>query len=471
MGRGKNRKALCIGLRVHNLKEEELITSSIGRMLQMGGLVSRMGLSFLGEQALSYFLSDSKSRQRKEDKIIQNSLRIVETLGKLRGAPMKLGQMLSLHENLLPPAAVEILRMLQKEAPVVPREAMMEVLHSELGRAFDLLASIEDVPFAAASIGQVYRAKLRDGRDAAVKIQYPGMDEIIRADLKHVRVFLSSLISLFLEADPEPMVQEMEARLVEELDYVKERANMERMSALYADSKDVIVPNTIPELSTGRVLTMEYAAGIAPEDACSDRFLSELQSQWGIVLFRNFLRQLLIHKFVHADPNLGNFAFREDGRIIVYDYGCMKDVPVHLSETYGRLAAAALADRGDLLPEILFRAGLRTVQGAHISQEFFRPYVDVAKIPLSGGEFAFPGEDLYKKIMDIGRQNFREALGLVFPPDIMFIDRTIAGHFGNLCRLRARANWRTVLEAELEAAFPGNFLFEFSGYESSDRSE
>lgn len=440
-------------------------------MLQMGGLVSRMGLSFLGEQALSYFLSDSKSKKRKEEKIILHSMRIVETLGKLRGAPMKLGQMLSLHENILPPAAVEILRMLQKEAPVVPRESMMEVLHSELGEKFALIASMEDVPFAAASIGQVYKATLRDGREAAVKIQYPGMDEIIRADLKHVRVFLSSLISLFLEADPDPMVREMEERLIEELDYVKERANMERMASIYADSKEIHVPRTIPELSTGRVLTMEYVGGIPPDEAASDRYAPELRSLWGINLFRNFIRQLLVHKFVHADPNLGNFAFREDGSIVVYDYGCMKEVPPLISETYGRLAAAVLSERGDLIPEILFRAGLRTVGGAHISQQFVQPYIDVAAEPLNVKEFQFPGSDLYMKIMEIGRKNFREALGLEFPPDIMFIDRTIVGHFGNLCRLHAAADWRAILENELEAAFPGNFLFEFSGYESSARSE
>jgi predicted unusual protein kinase regulating ubiquinone biosynthesis (AarF/ABC1/UbiB family) len=423
-------------------------TSSVGRFVKLGGLMGRVGASVLTERAVDFAMAGPTKQMRRTENLVKNAARIVETLGEMKGAAMKVGQMLSLHEGMLPPEVAEVLRDLQQEAPRVPPEVMRYELEGSLGDKVDaLFLEFDEKAYAAASIGQVHKARLHDGRRVAVKIQYPLIDEIVRADLKNLKRLLGSIFALFSDGDFEPLWAEVRDHLLEELDYEHEAQNMKKTAELYADVPEVLIPTVVDELSTKHVLTMEYLYGIRPEEACSERFSQELKNRWGQVLFDFQMRGLFQLRWLHADPNLANFAFREDGRVIVYDFGCIKRVPALMSDGYAALVRAVIDDRREAIPALLKAIGVYKTSGDPLPREICDSYVDLFGEIVHQQPYVF-GEDqeMYRKIMDLGAANWSEATDVYFPQDIIFIDRTLAGHFGNLNRLRAAGPWRDLLE-------------------------
>ena len=218
---------------------------------------------------------------------------------------------------------------------------------------------------------------------------------------------------------------------------------MRQMAELYRDVPEIVIPAVVEERSSEHVLTMEYLEGISPTEACSGRHSDELRSTWGAVLFEFMLSGLLEFRFLHADPNLANFAFLADGRVIVYDFGCMKRVPELIAAGYADLFLAALDGRTEEIPEVLHTMGVQTQDGNPLPLDLVAPYVELfSEILREDPPYTF-GEDvdLYQKLMELGMSNWSRAMDIQFPEDIIFIDRTLGGHFGNLSRLRATAAW------------------------------
>jgi predicted unusual protein kinase regulating ubiquinone biosynthesis (AarF/ABC1/UbiB family) len=430
------------------MSKNEPTTSALKRLIKIGGLMGRVGVSVAGSRLLELGRSDDARRTRRTETMMRNAQRIVETLGQMKGGAMKLGQMLSLHDGLLPPEVTQILRALQQEAPKVPAEVMELEVRGALPEFDRLFRSMEPEAFAAASIGQVHRARLADGSPVAVKIQYPLIDEIIRADLKNMRVLLQSLFHLVSDADFDPIWKEVRERLMEELDYTREAAHSKELTALYADMPQVVIPRVVDQATTNRVLTMERIEGIPPAEACSDRYDAEIKGRWGVNLFEFVLRGLLRHRVLHADPNLANFAFREDGSIVVYDHGCIKRVPAGLARGYARLMRTAIEGRPTDVPGILESIGVHREDGSLLEQELVQPYYELfAEVVRGSPPYVFgENEALYERLMELGFANWSEAADIRFPEDIVFVDRALSGHFGNLCRLRARGPWRELVD-------------------------
>ncbi len=431
---------------------DKLITSAPRRFVKLGGLVGRVGASMLGERVRDFARSDLDKKVQKTEALVRNATRIVETLGEMRGAAMKVGQMLSLHEGMLPPEVATILRSLQKKAPSVPFEVMQYEVQGQIKNYDKIFRYIEPVAFASASIGQVHRAQLRDGRRVAVKIQYPAIDHIIKADLSNLRTVFKSLLAMVSNLDFEPVWQEVRDRLLEEIDYEQEAGNLRRMAELHADIPEIVIPKVIDEASARGVLTMEFVEGIPPERACSEDFDQKLRNRWGVVLMELLLRGLFEHRFLHADPNFGNFAFLEDGRVIVYDFGCVKEPPLPLVRGYAGVIRSALAQRPADIPEILLEMGLSKAGGevpTELIESYFEIFGDILRPdpPYTFGE----DEDLYRKLFDLGMANMGMAKDFDFPKDIIFIDRSLAGHFGNLCKLQATGPWRELLSKYVTA--------------------
>ena len=432
------------------MARDEPITSAVHRFIKLGGLMGRVGASVAGSRLLEMTRSDVSKQLARTENLVRNATRIVNTLGEMKGAAMKVGQMLSLHEGLLPPEVSEVLRSLQKEAPKVPAEVMEYEVRGALKNFDELFESMEPEAFAAASIGQVHQGKLKDGRQVAVKIQYPLIDEIVKADLKSLRVLLQSLFSLVSDADFRPVWSELRDRLLEELDYTHEADNIERMIALHANVPEIVIPPVVREATTGNVLTMEFMPGISPDEACSDRFDRELKNRWGRVLFEFMLRGLLEHRFLHADPNLANFAFLPDGRVIVYDLGCVKRIPDEIADGYARLLRAGAEGRKQDFPGILLDIGVfrENKQGkTPLPLELIEPYLDLfAEILNEDPPYVFgDNEELYRDLMVLGFSHWNEATDIQFPEHMVFIDRALAGHFGNLNRLGAAGPWRELV--------------------------
>ena len=430
------------------MSQDDLITSAFGRFVKVGGLVGRVGVSVLGAQAVGLLRDGPTKQLKKAENMVRNAARIADTLGEMKGAAMKVGQMLSLHEGMLPPEVSAVLSVLQKEAPSVSFEVMERVLRRELENFDALFESFEPEAFAAASIGQVHRGVLKDGRQVAVKIQYPRADRMVEADLKNLKALLGNLVSLVTDIDFEPIWREVKERLFEELDYLNEAENIRRMAALHADIPEIIVPDVVHEATTRRVLTMEFVDGIPPGEAVSDRYPEHLQDQWGVTLFELALRGLFEHRFLHADPNIANFAFREDGKVAVYDYGCMKEIPEHLAAGYSNLLDSVIHNRKAAIPEVLRDMGICKEDGAPLARSMTDPYVDLVQdIVRASPPYTF-GEDasIYEGLFELGMSNWQDATDIRFPSDVVFIHRTMGGLFGNLSTLGATGPWRKLIQ-------------------------
>ncbi len=430
------------------MADDDLLRSAVGRFLKLSGLAGRVGLSVVGERVLELARSGDEAEILRARNLIKNATRIADTLGEMKGGAMKVGQMLSLHEGLLPPEAAEILRGLQREAPRIPPEVMgFEVEGAFKKPVEELFSEFEPEAYAAASIGQVHRGRLLEGREVAIKIQYPLIEDIVKADLKNLKRLLQSLIGLVVDIDFEPIWREVRDRLLEELDYEHEAANMKHMAELYADSPDIVVPAVVTERTCRNVLTMELTEGISPDRACSGEFPPELRCRWGRVLFEMILRGLLEHRFLHADPNLSNFAFREDGRVVVYDFGSVKRVSPEIADGYKEIFRAALDGRRAEIPQALAALGVSRGDGSPLEHDLVDPYYDIfSQIVREDPAYTF-GEDeaLYDKLFELGLANWSKATDIRFPEDIVFVNRAMGGHLGNLIRLQATGPWRELV--------------------------
>ena len=427
------------------MTRDDITTSALGRFMKVGGLVGRVGVSMLGQQAAGLLRDGPTAQLKKGENMVRNAARIAETLGEMKGAAMKVGQMLSLHEGMLPPEVSAVLSVLQKEAPRVPFDVMEDKLRRELDNFDALFESLEPEAFAAASIGQVHRGVLKDGREVAVKIQYPDIDRMVTADLKNLKALFGNLIGLFTDIDFDPIWAEVRERLVEELDYLNEADNIRRVAKLHADNPEIVVPEVVAEATTRGVLTMTFLEGITPADASG--YPQALRDQWALSLFEFTLRGLFEHRFLHADPNFANFAFREDGRVVVYDYGCMKEIPDDIAVGYAGLMDAVIRRRKTAIPGLLRDMGVYKEDGAELPRSMTDPYVDLlqaivkAKPPYTFGE----DDSIYDDLYDLGMANWQEAKDIRFPRDVVFINRTLGGLFGNLGKLRATGPWRKLL--------------------------
>ncbi len=436
------------------MADAPILTSAVRRFLSLGTLAGRVGASLLTASVADLARDPDARAAHRAELLVRNATKVVETLGRLKGGAMKVGQMLSLHAELLPPGVAEVLSSLQRSAPSVPSEVMEGEARFALRNFDELFATFDPTPFASASIGQVHGATLRDGRRVAVKIQYPAIDKIIRADLSNLRVLAGSLFGLFSEADFAPIWGEIRDRLFEELDYTREAASLRRAAALHAHLPQIIIPSVVDEATTRNVLTMEYVAGIPPDEACSDRYPQSLRNRWGVVLFEWVFRGLFEHRLLHADPNFSNFAFRDDGRIVVYDLGCVKEVPEAVARGYAGLLRAVLDGQRAAIPRILDEMGIGFADGSPLSSDTTTPFLELFKgIVAEDASYTFGADpEFYNRVLTLGWAHAGEAVELRFPPDIVFVHRTLGGHFGNLGRLRATARWRDIVLAIVERA-------------------
>lgn len=426
--------------------DDRLTTSSIGRFLKLGGLAGRVGASMVGSRMLDLARAEPSRQLRRAENLVRNAGRIAATLGELKGAAMKVGQMLSLHEGLLPPDVAEVLRSLQKEAPRVPAEVMEEEIRGSLESFDELFESLDFEAFAAASIGQVHLGMLRDGRPVAVKIQYPLIDHIVRADLDNLKRAIQTVIEFVFDADVDAVWEEVRDRLLEELDYTHEANNIRRMASLQANAPDIVIPGVVDEATTRNVLTMELVEGTTADVVCSERYTQSQRDRWGVVLVNFVLRGLLEHRFLHADPNLANFAFLDDGRVVVYDFGCVKEISPGLAAAYAGLLLAVAQERHAEVPDILATIGVSMTGGAPLSRELTDPWAQMlAPIVRPAPPYTFGGDDLYHRLAEHGMSSWSKATDIQFPRDAIFVNRTVGGHFGNLCRLHATGPWRDIV--------------------------
>jgi predicted unusual protein kinase regulating ubiquinone biosynthesis (AarF/ABC1/UbiB family) len=301
----------------------------VRRSAKLGSIVGMQGARYAGTKATNVARSEEGGRERLEQRHLETAMKMVGALGQMKGAAMKLGQFASfIDTEFLPEEYREIyqeqLAKLRTDAPSMPWEKVEKVLDEEFeGEPLsELFAEIEEEAFAAASIGQVHRAELLDGRRVAVKIQYPGIAEALDADLRNMGTLVSLARALAPGLDAKAIAGEVRERVMEELDYEYEAQNQRSFARAYRDHPFIYVPEVITRLSRRRVLVTELVEGLGFEQI--KELPHEERSRFGEIVYRGSFGSIYHLQHFNADPHPGNYILMEDGRVAFIDFGMTK---------------------------------------------------------------------------------------------------------------------------------------------------
>jgi predicted unusual protein kinase regulating ubiquinone biosynthesis (AarF/ABC1/UbiB family) len=424
-------------------------TSRYARNAELLNLAGRVGTSYAVHRVRRVVVSADRRQQLDEQLQLKTATEVAETLGAMKGVLMKIGQLASFLDDGLPEQVRASLAQLQHEAPPMSADLAAGVIEQELGAPVDrVFAAWDPAPLASASIGQVHKAVTRDGTAVAVKVQYPGVDEAIKADLQNAGPLVQMMGMLFPALEAEPIVEELRARLIEELDYRQEAANQQLFANRYRGHPFIRVPEVIPELSTGRVLTSELAEGARFSEmetwAQSERDLA------AETLVRFVFRSLYRFHAFNGDPHPGNYLFEPGGKVTFLDYGLVKRFdPSEVALLEQMVQTMVLEPDLDAFRAVLENAGVLQ-KGAPVSNERIAEYVglyydfvrDDKVAPLTA-EYA---SATARRFMTL-QGEFRDVMRYVnLPPSFVVLQRINLGLYAILGRLRATANWRQIAE-------------------------
>ena len=371
---------------------------------------------------------------------------VFKVLGELKGGAMKFGQALSVFEAALPEEIAkpyrETLTKLQESAPPLPARVVHKVLAKELGEDWrDNFASFDDTPAASASIGQVHRGVWKDGRAVAVKVQYPGAAEALISDLNQIQRF-SKIFGLFMPGlEMKPLLEELRARIIEEVDYRYEAKAQEACWFAYENDPDIAIPKVVAV--SDRVLVSEWLDGTPLARVIAEGTLAE-RNNAGIKLARFHFTAPMRAGLLHADPHPGNFRVLKDGRVGVLDFGACNRLPNGFPEPFKRLLRNALEGDAVALYEG-FKADGFILPDVDVDPQLVLDYLLPLVEPLRTPYFEYTREWLREQSARVGDpRNPTAKIGfqLNLPAEYMLIHRVTLGTTGIFCQLRAQGNFR-----------------------------
>jgi predicted unusual protein kinase regulating ubiquinone biosynthesis (AarF/ABC1/UbiB family) len=424
------------------------------RMLSVGGLTTSVGGSYLWQALKRPFQSTSQQEAALLETHIRNARRVVERSAELRGAFMKMAQLLSMRQDLFPAEALEVLAVVQSSVPPMSWTKVRRVLASELGaRPEERFASIEHEAFAAASLGQVHRATLRGGRPVVVKVQYPGVADTVHQDIKNIRALVRVFDSIAhdvmrQDVDSRDVVRELEERLAEELDYGREAANLARFRKLLASDDEVMIPRVYPKLSAKRVITMDRLDGYPVQDIMAPGVDQELKDWVALKLFHLLWRQMFEFGVLHADPHPGNYLVTHHPKLGILDFGSVRVFEPEIRLGYLHTARGLLAGDDDAVGAAVTALGFVSPgQGT-------RPFVEMLRIIC---EPILVDREYDPRDYDVVERGFRASQIKLSnrlykaPGHQVFFLRALAGLDGYLKAFGTVRNWHRLFRAIVEA--------------------
>ena len=377
--------------------------------------------------------------------------RLAERLSNLRGAAMKLGQLISLQGgDVLPPEFAQALAVLRSSAAPMPSAQLHRVLGREYGKGWERrFAAFNDEPIAAASIGQVHRARTRDGRDLALKIQYPGVAKSITSDVDNVAALLRMANVLPLGIDVRGIANEAKRQLQQESDYVAEGRFLEKYAKLVADDPDLRVPRMHWDFTTPRVMAMDFVEGVPLEAMARDDVPQKQRDRIGTALEHLMFREMFEFRVMQTDPNFANYLFQPDTeQLVLLDFGATMLLSAALVEKFRRITRAVIVrDRATIAREAVAIGYL----AADAPRDQVEAVIDVILLvcePLQHrGRYDFGASDLPSRARDLGFDlAFKQGLLKAPPPETMFLHRKLAGMYLLVARLGARVDVRRLIQ-------------------------
>ncbi len=428
-----------------------VLASRKARNVETVRLASTIGADVAVTRARKVFASAERRDELDQARSMRTAEQVVASLGGMKGALMKVGQMASYLDEGLPEPVRDALASLQAGAPPMSGELAAECVERELGGPpGDLFLEWDPVPLAAASIGQVHRAVCLDPADGeekavAVKVQYPGVDEAITGDLANADLLGNVLGMLFRGLDPVPLVEEIRERVEEELDYLHEAANQRMFASFYDGHPFLHVPRVVDAFSSRRVLTTELATG-----ARFDELLTWPQDERDLAaeaIYRFVFRSLYRFHAFNGDPHPGNYLFEPGGRVTFLDFGLVKRfVPEELAVFEQMIDAAVLHPDPGRFRSVVEEVGLLR-RGAPVSTEetgrYFEAFYAIVRDREPSTITSAYASDLVRRVFDTDSPIAQHA---TLPRSFVIIQRINLGLYSILARLNATGCWRSIAE-------------------------
>lgn len=410
------------------------------RFMKLAGMTASIA-GKAAKNSFKHLSSDEEKRLQARSELMQDvGIQIAETLGEMKGAVMKVGQIASQYKDVFPPEVATALEKLQKDAPPMPYTQIRAQIERELkAPVAELFSEFEETPFAAASIGQVHKAVLPSGQRVVVKVQYPNVDENCDSDLKQVRMALKIAGVLNMSKQlQEQLFHEIRQSLHDELDYIKEAHNLRVFGAFHAEDTGIIIPKVISSHSTKRILTLTEEVGETLSVAAT--WDNDIKQEIAKRLFHFTAGQLFELYRMHCDPHPGNFAFREDGSVIAYDFGGIRSYSDSEVQLFKRFAQHAIKGDVTALEQDLIALDIRRDDDKHIPGEFYEKWLSIGLKPLSispyhESAFDFGNSQVHHEVITQMRTSLK-YFGQFQPSAMtMMLDRTVSGQYWNLVNL------------------------------------
>ncbi len=424
-------------------------TSRTQRNVVLASVATRAGSGWALDRARSVFADAERREAIDEARQLRTAEQVAETLGNLKGAMMKLGQMASYLDQGLPEPVREVLAQLQQDAPPMSPELAAGVVRAELGASpEELFAEWDPVPIAAASIGQVHRALTHDGRAVAVKVQYPGVGEAIRGDLDNAGMIFGAMKAMFPGLDPKPLVDELRERIVEELDYELEASNQELFADYYDRHPFIHVPAVVRELSAQRVLTTELAVGSRFGEVTT--WPAEQRDLAGEAIYRFVFGSLYRLGAFNGDPHPGNYLFGPDGRVTFLDYGLVKRFTPSELRPFQDMIRAMVQDRDvAAFRRVVESVGLLRPDNGFTDEQIGDYFGHFYEFVLEDGPLTMTqayASETVSRFFDTSGDHGQIMKAANVPASMVIIQRINLGLYAVLGELGATANWRRIAE-------------------------
>jgi predicted unusual protein kinase regulating ubiquinone biosynthesis (AarF/ABC1/UbiB family) len=442
-------------------------TSRLGRLARLAGLSTRAVP--LATEAVRRAAFGARRTEEEEleaqRRVVANAKKTAEamlkTLGEMKGLPLKLGQMASYIDGLAPPGYEEkfqeVLKKLQQKAPPLSREAAVKVVTAELGPPDEIFDDWEPDPFAAASIGQVHRAKTKAGDAVAVKVQYPGIDKAIENDLKSVSMLEMMIAPVGRKYHTKEALDEIKSVFLAELDYRTEADNAEQFRIIHRGDDEIVIPRVFGSYSTKRVLTTQLMGGEDYASFCARASVEERNAA-SATIWRFMFRALFEHGWLYADPHPGNYRFLGGGRIAFLDFGCVKVLPPDLLAGTKRYTVAAMDEQWDEFE----KACVDVLGYDPTDEEPYKLFIEYTKLLLAplttDGTFKHTHEVAREAVAFLVRgtkKNSKPKEGQLLPnfpkpihppQEHMFMNRLQWGLASVMAGIGGEGNWRRITE-------------------------
>lgn len=425
-------------------------SSRLSRLMRLGGLATG-----IGGRALAQGLGQLAKGQRPaaQDLFLTpaNAARVATQLSQMRGAAMKIGQLLSMDTGeFLPPQVSLILSQLRADADRMPERQLRQVLGRAWGKDWEQnFAHFNMQPIAAASIGQVHRVQTRDGRDLAIKVQYPGVRDSIDSDVKNLGMLLRLPGLMPPGIDLTTLLSEARTQLHAEADYLAEADLMRRYQALLGDRPGFVVPRPVTELTTKQVLAMDFIESQPIETLSSAP--ADLRDKVSFYMISLLIDELFDFNLMQTDPNFANFRWQSDTeRIVLLDFGAIRSFSDHVAPRYLALLRAGLSQDQAAIRQAAIDIGYLSPNSDTDDQAAVMQMITLAFNPLrTGGVFDLAATDIPQQISDIALSLARTRRPAhVPPPEILFLHRKLGGLYLLTSRLKGRVDLDRLIDPQ-----------------------